>query len=455
MIRAPISFSSWIFLLIAILTILEAFFPSEPLILTTSILIVIFIAVEFRSLQNFHRLSAGVLLTIGIICALFSEDWIHVLLDGFARSRPFLVLFFAVLWLQYPVGRSHALQAVRTAIINQPPGRRFIYLTGGAHFLGSTLNLAGLSLLSTIVEENKSAELRKRLSVALIQGFSSASCWSPFYVGMVVVLVALPSLEWWDLAPKAFLIALLLMSGSWMLDKLTRQHVRESSTAQGSPHFPRVETLQSIYIILSLIAIVMALVEWVGITIPIALALVSPLFALIWLVSERFRPNAVVQRSRDLCVNTLSRLPSLRNETLIFVAANIFGVGIASLLPPDSASQWFNALVPALDVKIIILCFTFIFCGMAGIHPVVIVILISAILPPQAIGVSDKIVGLIYVCTWGLSTMVSPISATTLFMSRAAEVTPHKIGWIWMSPNAILGAGIVSMIIVLLRNTGF
>jgi len=312
--------------------------------------------------------------------------------------------------------------------------------------------LAGLSLLSTIVEENEDPRLRKRLSVALIQGFSCASCWSPFYVGVVVVLFSLPELRWSDVAPAAILMAVALMFTSWIYDKLIyrRRETSDIRTARYELH--RSVKIYTCVILFSLIGITIGMVEFAQVTIPVALGLVAPPFSVFWYCSSCRTVQQMTFRAGDLITHTMRTIPTLRNETLIFVAANVLGVGVASVAPSEHIGSYVNGLLPWPDVKIAVMCATFIFCGMIGLHPVIIVILISAVIPPESIGLSNWIVGLIYLGTWGLSTMVSPFSATTLFMSRTAGVSPRIIGWHWMSPVAILGGIVIAFIIISFRH---
>ena len=57
-----------------------------------------------------------------------------------------------------------------------PINRATLY---AAHFLGAFLNLAALTLLSDMVSRPKDRQLKDRLAVALMVGFTSASAWSP------------------------------------------------------------------------------------------------------------------------------------------------------------------------------------------------------------------------------------------------------------------------------------
>ena len=94
----------------------------------------------------------------------------------------------------------------------------------------------------------------------------------------------------------------------------------------------------------------------------------------------------------------------------------------------------------------------FVVCSAAGLHPIIVVISVSTIFPPAALGLSDWIVALTFLGCWGISTMVSPFSGTTLFMSRVTGVPGHVIGWSWTPPTVLIGAASVGLVVLVLRH---
>lgn len=445
-----ISFSAWLFCAIGVLTIIHAFFPIRTLVLIAAALIVLFLALQFRYIPRTQQIAGLGLIALGLTGAAISGEWQSTLIDGIARSRIFLLLFLAVSWLQTPVGSSPALQASRATLLSQPPGRRFLYLSFGVHCIGSVLNLAGLGLLSTVVEKQPDATLRRRLTLALMQGFTAASCWSPFYIGMIVVLVALPSLEWGQLAPAGIPMAAMIILTGWLYDRLINRR-RRSGRAEGAVvPLSRSNLARTAAILILLIALVMAVVEITETSIPVTLGLVGPPFALIWYGIIKGGRGDLATPLLDMAHGAMLRLPSLRNESMVFVAANIFGVGLSTVIPSESLGELVQGLVPSADLRIALLVYFFLFCGILGLHPVIIVIALTAILPPEALGLSPWIVGVLYLGAWGTTTMVSPFSGTTLFMSRATGVAPHIIGWQWaLGPALVAGTAIALFVIAL------
>jgi hypothetical protein len=448
--RIPVS--AWIYLSIAIITLVETFVDLPALTLAAAALIILFIVLEIPFISRAQLATGGVLIGLGLIGAAISGQWEEVVIGGVARSKTFLLLFFAVSWLQHPAGESPSLRAARKTIVSQPPGRRYLYLSFGVHGLGAVLNLAGLSLLSSVVEGQKDPRLKRRLTVALMQGFTSASCWSPFYVGMVVILVALPTLTWRDVGPLGMGLAVIIILSGWAYDRLivrggssARQVVKPVLLARGD--------LGRVIVILGLLAVLVLIsVEGVGFSIPVALGLIGPPFAMAWAAAMATRDSNRAARAKQLANKVMHWLPTLRSEALVFVGANILGVGVAGAVPAENIGEVVNDLLPDADVKILAMIIGFMISGLIGLHPVVVVILASAILPPEVLGLQDWIVGLTYLGCWGLATLISPFSATTLFMSRVTGVPSPMIAWRWTPAPVFVAAILIGIYVISIRH---
>lgn len=440
------------YLVIAGLALIDAFIHLPQLVPVTAGLIVFFILLQFREVPLPQKIAGIVLTGIGLIGAAASEHWAGVVIDGIARSRVFLLLFFAVSWLQYPVNQSPSLQAARRTIISQPPGRRFLYMSFGVHILGSILNLAGLGLLTTMVEKQKNTHLRRRMAMALINGYGSASCWSPFFIGMIVILVALPSLSWRDIGPWGILLALAIMTMSWLYDRLVLRTAMPSEAASSPVPISKQHFWRTAGLLGSLVGLAIVIVEFTGASIPVTLGLMGPPFAICWYMSLGAKGTRFPYRAKSLAVDVMKGLPSLRNEVLVFVAANILGVGISSTIPTQDVAAVVNAVLPWTDAKIFALILFFLFTSAIGLHPIIVVIALSAVLPPESLGMRDWVMGLTFVGVWGLSTMVSPFSGTTLFMSRVTGVPAHIIGWSWMLPTSLLNGTVIAVMIIAIRH---
>lgn len=443
-----------LYLAFSLLAIAAHVLQAERVALVAVVLLCLFLVIEYRRANGVQQIVGAVLFALGVGFAAFADRPWEAVLDGLTRSLAFMVLFFAVAWLQIPAARSPSLRAVRDAIFAQPAGRRFLYLSIGVHGLGAFLNLAGPALLSDMIARQKDAETRGRLSKALMQGFTSASAWSPFYVAVSVVLLAVPGVGWIEIAPYGLVLGAVMIACSFGLDRLTMRRRDAGRPPPAAANLPYGTKRRVLAVLVSLLVLVVGLVEVAGFSIPISLGIVGPPFALIWtrLIAGPIPPVGGVER--DLARRVVGGLAALRSEVIVFASANVFGVGVASWLGPDRVGAWLAGTGFGADVGLVALMAVIVGCGFAGLHPVILVILAGEVLPPAALGVSEPAMALALLAVWGVSTVISPFSATTLYLSRVSGVSPYTLAWRWNSAYGLLATVLLAAVVIGFRHLG-
>ena len=103
----------------------------------------------------------------------------------------------------------------------------------------------------------------------------------------------------------------------------------------------------------------------------------------------------------------LAALPSLRNEALIFFAANTFGLGLSAALDPALLAQ-LAAILPEGGLSIPILIMTGLLIAGMGVHPIVIVVAVGTVLSPEHLHLSDMETALSLLVVWGMGEIMSP-----------------------------------------------
>ncbi len=448
--RTIISASIYVVLVVVAITSRIWPFPLDREIGIT--LTVLFLGLEIQRAPPLQRNVGGLIFFVGAIAAWAGGDLIGGVMDGLERSQIFLVMFFAVTWLREPAVTSPSLRLLRDSVVAQPAGRRYPILWLSAHFLGSVLNLAAMSLLSSMAGEQTDGRLKKRLSIALMMGFTTASTWGPFYVSIAVVLTAIPSVRWIEIAPLGFVLSMILLFVGWTYDRL---FLREN-IATGERRDTVPMTIQTIaraaFLLLQLIVLVMGAHEIVGLPIPIALGVIGPPFAIAWVAVQARKGIRWATGAKPLIRRIFINLPELRNEAVAFVAASVLGVGVSKVLPPEVISAQLQSFGVAGDTVIVALVFGMTLAGVAGLHPVILAILVGEVMPPEVIGVAPEVMAIAMLGVWGTSTMVSPFSATTLFMARVVNVPSHVIAWRWDIPVVLLSASVVAAYVVAIRH---
>jgi len=312
------------------------------------------------------------------------------------------------------------------------------------------MGLAGVALVSAGIISLAFAG--SRLTRARMQGFTSASAWSPFYVSIVVILTVMPDLTLFAVVLPGLLTATGILASGYLFDRITRKPTDGSVARQPPVPLPRNQRGALVFIPLSLVGLIVTLHEGVGISIPAALGTVAPLYALVWYGVISGNAANWLPRSHDLAMRVLGVLPTMRSEILVFVGAYIFGTGIAGIIPGDLVAGFLDRMLPWIDLRLIVLIITVNLLGMAGLHPVVTVILAVQVLPPEVIGLRDWVFAAALMATWGLSTTVSPYSATTLFMARVSGVSNYTIAWRWNPPAIFFATLVVCTLIVSVRH---
>ena len=419
--RPPVS--AWIYLALCAVAVMQVFWRPEGWQIVAVILAAGFLALEFRRTSAVQRLVGYTLVVGGLALGVQAGQGTQVLLDGIASSLKFLLVFFAVAWMQIPAKTSPTLMAARQFVLDQPAGRRFLILAYAAHFLGAFLNLAALTLLSDMVARPKDRQLKDRLAVALMVGFTSASSWSPFYVSVTVVLAALPGLKWVDIAVPGLIMGILVVAVTALIDRVFVRGARPRP-----PKGPRVENAnwRKLSLLLgALMASVITLESQFHLSIPVVLGMLAPPFAVIWLFISKGRQHEAPGLPRRV----VASLDSLRGEALIFIGANLFGTGVARVLDPAAVAGLLNIAAWPDFAKPLALASFIILAGGVGLHPVVLVILVGSVLPPEVFGMPPMVMALVMLGTWGLSTTSSPVSGTTLVVGRLTGESSFRLAW--------------------------
>ncbi len=442
-----------LFLSIAVLTVIRALFALEWVGTVAAGLVVLLLIVELTRILRLQRSVGIALLLGGTVAAAFTPNPAAIIQLGLEKTLPFLLLFASVAWLQIPSGQSPSLLAVRETVLRQPPGRRFAWVAAVGHFLGVAFNLAGLSLLTPMVEQGKDERLQKRLGRAMIQGFGAGTCWSPLYVGTAVIIASVPGVSWIEVGPAGFGIALVLLAWSWSFDRL---FARRGGTASGAvpeahPGMPPIVWARLILILCSLFGCIIGLVEGLGWSIPVALAVTAPIYAMIW--SFLIRRAGAGPGAAETARRVLAGLPGLRGEALLFTGANVLGVGIAALIPDAGSAGSDFPIAPT--VMLVLIMAGYALLSAAGLHPVVTVVLVTSILTPSVIGVSPAILALALMTMWGQGTNISPFSATVLYMARVTGRSGWTVAWRWNGPFGITATLLLAAIIAILNQSGF
>lgn len=178
-----------------------------------------------------------------------------------------------------------------------------------------------------------------------------------------------------------------------------------------------------------LIATIVIISEFTGLTTVIVVALVSLLFPLLWLIflgklkvfGREFHENYFPQN-----------LPRLKNEIVLFTGAGLLSTAVMFSHLGDYVPQILFRLggnsILFLSAAVI---FTTIFLGALGIHPIVFVTIIGSTVQPAMYGISSTLLALILTSSWALATTLSPSSANVIAISGLIDHSLIEVGLKW------------------------
>lgn len=449
--------SSSLFFAISILSVLAEVLGVELFAQIAIAGTVLYLALEFKHIKRLAKLIGGILFMVGVVFAMIDDNLGHLLYTGVRKTLPFLLLFASVTWLQAPSNYSPALLSVRQYVVQQPAGRRFFFLSFASHLLGAAFNLASFSLLSPMVRNVSDSLLQSRLVRAISFGFGTATCWSPFFVGTMIVISLTDGVDWVDVAPYGFAMALGLLLLGWVLDRLYfKRATAEPASPTEMPTFDGLKFARTLLVLITLFACVIIVSELFRWTISISLAVVAPVFSIIWLYTITRRQNNNQNNGQDkglpaiLYNDIFKGFRSLRGETFLFTSANIFGACFSDFIQqtPLDVQAHLNGLSPHLILSLIMVAFLLI--SAIGLHPVIFVIVLSSIFTPENTGIPPIIFALALITMWGQGTNVSPLSATIIYLSSVTGKSNFKIAWNWNSGFSLYATVILMIILNIL-----
>lgn len=386
----------------------------------------LFLLLEFRSMPLLQAGSALVLLSAGVIMMAIHGGMLEGLLAGGRGAMDLLLLFAGVTFMQYPALHSPSMRRLSAFVANQSPGRRYLSLSVSAHVLGSMINLAALALLTGTFMRPMPADTRQRMVAAITRGFATAANWSPFFIGITVILTVVPQLSWSQFGPWGLGLALVQLTTGFVWDRLRNPH--RSMTADVEKVPGAGQALRRIAPLALLLAAVPIGAELIHMPMSVVIVLAVPPISLLWqAIIARGAAGSTEPQSdfrgdfRGMRTRVITGLAGMRTEVLMFLAANILGQGTARLFEGPQIAAWLQGAGLTGWVAIALLLTVMTGFAALAVHPVVLVVLVGQAISPAAVHIAPSTMALIMAATWSLGVSVSPLSGLTLYISRVSR----------------------------------
>ncbi|MGM0825809.1 MAG: hypothetical protein ACQEUY_13950 [Pseudomonadota bacterium] len=377
----------------------------------------------WRDIPRRSRIQAGVLIALGagmLLVARFvygaEVDW-PAMLQGNAFVVAMLVgvSFISLIGKQGSKGASGSRVTGAGGVL-----RTWL----GVHFLGTILNLSTVFMVGDKLARR--GPLTTPQLLALNRGLSSAALWSPFFASMGVVLSLAPEVQYTQIAIVGFPLAML----SGLLTTLELQRRFDLAEVAGFSLAPR-----SLLMPVGMAALVMLFhfVLTPSLTIVSIITLLLPAVAV--LSNLRDGPLFTLRRVRQ---HTLTRLPAMRGEISLFLAAGLLTLGLSTLVSAAAGNDWtlfehFGAPQAMISFAAIALS------ALAGLHPIIGVSVLASVLNLE--GGEQTLFAFVALSSWAVGTSVGPLSGINLSLQGRYGVSGYR-----MMVNNLLYAGVLSLL---------
>lgn len=362
----------------------------------------------FRKLPKTSRHQAGLLFGTGValwIAALIRETP-YSLLHALTINQSLLMMFAGVSFLTMatPQVRSDADQ------VGSPLGTML-----GAHLFGAAINLSAVFLFGERMQ--RSGRLTRSQALIVGRGFTAAAAWSPFFVAMGVALTYAPGLNYLGLLPWGLLAAAMLLALNFVdVARLNQPFIG----------YPIEKSALLMPCVLAAVVIFLHLMQ-PGLSIPLIIAMVSPLFSFLLMPRDNRR-----ERMHHQLTHGLQRLAP---QFALFLGAGVISSGLAALLesfpggldlPLDHFGHWQAWFALGAIVAV----------AFTGIHPLIGIATLAPLVAP--LHPDPTLLGLLFLMSWALGTGSSPLSGSNLAICVRYQIAVRDM-LRWNLPYAIVG----------------
>ncbi|SDX21089.1 hypothetical protein [Paracoccus sanguinis] len=371
--------------------------------------------------------------------------------DGLARMA-FLASLLALLGiLRVVAGDAPAIAEAGRYLTAQPPGRRYLALASGGNIFGLLINLGGLAILLEMAVRALDADTRasaavravrlRRMTVAVLRGFSLLPLWSPFGFGMNTLLLAMPGLSYARLGPPGIAVALVFLAAGWVLDRATAPARTPGVTPAHAEPGDRAGLIRLILHVAALGALVFAIGEVARQDFQHALLLAVPAYSLGWAaVLGRHQPGGAGAAVRRTAVMTVRRFPLAAGEIAIFASAGLLSVLALELIPVERVQALVASLHASGGVVIVALNLTLFGLASLGINPIITAAVAGALVTRLDIpGLTDLAAALSLAGSWSLVMIFSPVITTVAYAAALVGQTPITVGPRWNGVYCLAG----------------
>ncbi|MEC4721659.1 hypothetical protein RY831_21045 [Noviherbaspirillum sp. CPCC 100848] len=429
------------------------------------------IAAGFGRINNKLRTTSLILFSVGLLAVPFAKDAVAAVQRGVFVSGMLVSLTASVLLIARCAVQSPRIQMIGAALRERQGTPRYAAFTLASQFFSGILGLAGANLMFVMAAPptEKQSETRTATVVSVSRGFTAASCWSPVFGNMAILLALYPSLHWAEVFPVGLALGQLTVAVSVFMQHAAARRAAAAdavaddsaagvaTTSAAAPPTPLSTLLwiaaPVVLVLLGFLLVIMSLSRMLHIMISAAIIMMGPLVSLAFNAGMGEPGRRLASGVRGL-LGSMRLFPALGSEAMLFLSAGCAGSIMADAFP-EAWVSFIGAHLgghPFLAVGFLVL--GIMAAALAGIHPVLSAVFLASTLTPAVLAIPPIAHMAAILAGWGLSASVTPFSVLSLTASRYAGVSLYRISlginWKYAVANAVIVCGLLTAYILVL-----
>ncbi len=430
------------------------------------ICLVVYVLVEWPHLTRLPRLLLVACLVAILLLPFSSISSLSVLFVAMNSATWFATFLGAISFLREAATQSPLVFRCGEVIMNQSPSKRYATLSAGAFMIGTLLNLGVIHLLGGMVRQANTIEAaagsesvqalrNRRMFSAMTRGFASTSLGSPLTMTLALILLLVPRVEWQVVVPLGMVAMVLMHLVGWLLDRQSAQPLSGVQiTLKPSLPGAGLALMKFIGLVFSIFIAAISVETLLSISLPLAIVLVSPLSAFVWIIVQNHREgfsDAILSSAGRIWHGAGKQFGNIRTEIVVLGASGLLGTVLAKLLPTTAFAELLESIgLKGAPVALLVMVLMSIL-PQFGFNPVLVATLIlSSMEQPELFGLSPTLLALAVMAGWSLAISSSPVATTVIVAGRMAGVSPKELGWGWNGKFALVAGALLSCWLILL-----
>lgn len=443
--------------------IANVFLAQSLLALINTITLILAVILSFIATKGSTRMIAAVLFIVGAFLLFYTQAPLDVWEKALLENGYLLAMFIMVPLISLPVrygGYNESLEALFDRFGNSK-SRFYGLVSVMTAFLGVLVSIASVPLTCEVARSSHFAANARILATALSRGFITCLFWAPT-TATIALSLQLTGANWLSVLPFGLLFAIIAGFIGWIMTTIRENliarrsqlntslsknkndthidanlnssslHPSKYEVSSHQPHsgvFDRKKIIELVLFSVLYIVAVMLVGQCLRISIIVAVALMSILIPIIWMVAIK-RVTLFEQKVKDEYVAV--KLPNVKGQMILFTAAGVLASGISYSGVGEMAVTTLLQITNggALEATILVMILALV-CSAFGVHPLVYTTVIGGSLTAAQLGVSPVYMALLLAMGWALGNAVCPTSANSIAVSQLVERSPFKLALNW------------------------